>query len=92
MSVPKAAVNEHNLSSARQHNVRRTWKIATMESKAISGSEQHLADRDLGLRILAADFAHQRASAIWGQPIHMIEVSLPSDSEHCRYLLRECAR
>ena len=74
MSVPKTAVNEHDLSSARQHDIRRTWKIATMESKAIPSSEEHLADRNLGLRIFAADVSHQRASTIWAQPIHMIKV------------------
>jgi len=74
MRMPEAAVNEDDLLSARQYDVRRSREIATMESKAISGSKQHLANRNLGFRILAADLAHQRASTIWGKPIHVFDL------------------
>lgn len=62
MPVPKAAVNEHDCSKTREHNVRRTRQVASVKTESKSQQVRGPADSQLRRRTLAANRAHNLAT------------------------------
>ena len=62
MTVPKATMNENNLSPARKYEVRRSGQISTVQAKSITESMSQTANAHFRDRVLAANSGHQRAS------------------------------
>ena len=58
MPMPKTTVYENGDSVPRQNEIRRSRKIARMESKTETGAMQKLPDGDFGLGVFRPDFAH----------------------------------
>lgn len=68
--MPKAAVDEHHRSMLRQHQVWRSWKVASMEAEAVSHAVNEAPDQHLGPRVFGTDARHDGASLIGGASIH----------------------
>jgi hypothetical protein len=70
MLMPKAAVYEYHLVSARKNNVRCAREIVPVNSEAIAGSVQQSTQRLFRFCVLVADTPHIIASADWIQNMH----------------------
>jgi hypothetical protein len=59
MSVPEASMDEYYLSQPCEHQIWRSWKVATMEAKAIAQPVSELANDDFRFGILAFYASHE---------------------------------
>ena len=70
VAVPKAAVHAHNLPVFWQDDVGTSRQLFPVKAEAIPETMQHGANSQLGLRILRADAAHERASLLLLNRVH----------------------
>jgi hypothetical protein len=74
MLVPETAVNEHDLPMAREHNIRRTRKIAAVEPETVPEPTHEAPDKDLRFHSLTSNASHILAAALGIQFIHLLFV------------------
>jgi hypothetical protein len=58
MAVPKASMNKDRQLVPWQHDIRRAWKISTMNSESITQAMKDLTDPNLRARVPLPHRAH----------------------------------
>jgi hypothetical protein len=67
--VPETAVDKHGGPETREHHIRATGKVTTVQAETESTSVQSMAQQQFGFRILAANAAHVQLALRWRQNI-----------------------
>ncbi len=70
MRVPKAAVNEDNLATTRQHDVRFAGEILFVKAEPVTHCMEQSAHDDFGSSVLVLDGLHDAPSLFGAACIH----------------------
>lgn len=85
--MPEAPVNEDRLATLREHKIGRPGKTLRVDEEPIPEGVQPATNDEFGLRVLATDARHQRATRTRAKTIdhwHPYLLPVPYADEHCR--------
>ncbi len=74
MSVPKAAMDEDDATTAREHEIRPSRQALAVKAVSIAKPVDLSADGHLGARVATADARHDFRSAFGGDGVHGLEL------------------
>ena len=77
MTVPKASVNEQDLSPTGKDQIGTTGQIVSVESVTIAHTVHQAADRKLGFRVLAPNRPHSSAAGLRRYAVHHANLEGP---------------
>lgn len=70
MAVPKAPVNEQDLSPTGKDQIGTPWQVVSVEPVAIPHAVHQAADHKLRFRVLAPNCPHVLAASLGGYAVH----------------------
>ncbi len=72
--MPETSMHEDNLTVTWKHNVRASWKVRSVQSKAVSHPVDKRAHKTFGCRIRPLDLRHDPTAFFLIENIHFIYV------------------
>ena len=70
--MPKATVDEDDLSPSREYQIRRSRQVSLVQSVTVSKAMQKSAHDEFRMRVLASNTAHDFTAACWRDSVHRL--------------------
>ncbi len=86
MSMPKAPMDEHNLSTARKHQIRFSREVGTMQPVTVAQRKQQSAYGYFRLRVFATHLSHNGMSGLTWPGIHHSQALTQTNCRHSQSL------